>query len=68
MEIIVKQIREELKISLEQLEDDTGIKRSRLAEIENNEVEVEKILFGEMFLIAESLRKEDRRIVRSRMH
>lgn len=57
MRIIIKQVRKELNISLEQLEEDTGISRHRLAELENNEVDIEKILFIEMFLIADSFGK-----------
>lgn len=57
MRIIIKQIRKELNISLEQLEEDTGISRHRLAELENNEVDIEKILFIEMYLIADSFGK-----------
>ena len=57
MQIIIKQIREELKMSLEQLEADTGIKRKRLSEIENNELDIEEILFIEMYLIADSFGK-----------
>lgn len=57
MRIIIKQVRKELNISLEQLEEDTGISRHRLAELENNEVDIEKILFIEMYLIADSFGK-----------
>lgn len=63
MEIIIKQIRDELNVSLEDLEDNTGIKRHRLSELENNKVDIEKILFIEMYLIADSLRKTHRRFV-----
>lgn len=56
MEIIIKQVREKLKVSLEELEDNTGIDRHRLSEIENNKVDIEQILFIEMYLIADSLR------------
>lgn len=57
MRIIIKQVRKELNISLEQLEEDTGISRHRLAELENNKVDIEKILFIEMYLIADSFGK-----------
>lgn len=57
MQIIIKQVRKDLNISLEQLEEDTGISRHRLAELENNEVDIEKILFIEMYLIADSFGK-----------
>lgn len=57
MKIIIKEVRKELNKSLEGLEEDTGITRKRLSELENNEVDIEKILFIEMFLIAESFGK-----------
>lgn len=57
MRIIIKQIRINLNISLEQLEEDTGINRKRLADIENNKVNIEEISFIEMFLIADSFGK-----------
>ena len=63
MEIIIKQVREKLKVSLEELEDNTGIVRHRLSEIENNKVDIEQILFIEMYLIADSLRETHRRFV-----
>lgn len=65
MEIIIKQIRKELNVSLEELEENTGIERHRLAELENNKVNIEEILFIEMFLIADSLRETYRRFVRN---
>ena len=63
MKIIIKQVREKLNISLEELEDNTGINRKRLSQLENNEIDIEKILFIEMFLIADSLRETHRRFV-----
>lgn len=57
MQIIIKQVRKELNISLEQLEEDTGISKHRLSELENNEIDIEKILFIEMYLIADSFGK-----------
>lgn len=63
MRIMIKQVREELNVSLEELEDNTGIERHRLSQLENNKVEIEKILFIEMFLIADSLRETHRRFV-----
>lgn len=65
MEIIIKKIRNELKVSLEELEEDTGISKQRLSEIEGNKAKVEKILFIEMYLIADSLRKTYRRFIYS---
>lgn len=63
MRIMIKQVREELNVSLEELEDNTGIERHRLSDLENNKVDVEEILFIEMFLIADSLRETHRRFV-----
>lgn len=63
MKLIIKQIRKEQGKSLEQLEEDTGISRKRLSELENNKADIEKILFMEMFLIADSLRENNRRFV-----
>lgn len=57
MKLIIKQIRKEQGKSLEDLEEDTGINRKRLTELENNEVDIEKVLFIEMFLIAEGFGK-----------
>lgn len=55
MKLIIKQIRKEKGKTLEDLEEDIGISRKRLSELENNEVDIEKVLFIEMFLIANSL-------------
>lgn len=44
-----------MKISLEELSEETGIERHRLSEIEDN---VDKILFIEMLVIAENLGKK----------
>lgn len=57
MKIIIKQVRKELNVTLEELEENTGISKNRLSELENNEVDIEKILFIEMFLIADSFGK-----------
>lgn len=57
MQIIIKQVRKEEGRTLEELEEDTGIRKKRLSQLENNKVDIEKILFIEMFLIAESLGK-----------
>lgn len=51
----IKNIREQKKISLRELSEDTGIERHRLAEIEEN---IDKILFIELLVIAENLGKE----------
>lgn len=55
VEIIIKQVREKKGISLRELEDLTGIDRQRLSNIENKKVELEKISFIEMLVIAENL-------------
>lgn len=51
----IKENREQMKISLRKLSEETGIERHRLSEIEND---VDKILFIEMLIIAENLGKE----------
>lgn len=50
----IRQAREEQKISIRELSEETGIERHRLAEIEDN---VDKILFIELLVIAENLGK-----------
>lgn len=56
IEIIIKELREKLQISLSNLEEETGIERHRLSEIEQNKV-TDKILFVEMLMIANVLGK-----------
>lgn len=51
----IKENREQMKISLRKLSEETGIERHRLSEIEND---VDKILFIEMLIIAENLGKK----------
>lgn len=51
----IKEIRESIGISINDLAEETGIERHRLAEIEDN---VDKILFIEMLVIAENLGKK----------
>ena len=53
--ITIKKIRKEKHISLRKLEEETGIERKRLADIEDEKVEADKILFAEMIIIAEVL-------------
>ncbi len=55
IKIKIKEVREEKGISLRKLEEDTGIERKRLTEIENNEISAEKISLAEMIVIAENL-------------
>ena len=55
VELKIKEIREQMGISLRDLSEETGIERHRLAEIEEN---VDKILFIEMLVIAENLGKK----------
>ena len=55
VELKIKEIRKRMKISLEELSEETGIERNRLAEIEED---VDKILFIEMLVIAENLGKK----------
>jgi len=54
VELKIKEIREQMGISLRDLSEETGI-RHRLSEIEDN---VDKILFIEMLVIAENLGKK----------
>ena len=51
----IKENREQMKISLRKLSEETGIERHGLSEIEND---VDKILFIEMLIIAENLGKK----------
>ena len=55
VELKIKEIRKQMKISLEELSEETGIERHRVSEIEDN---VDKILFIEMLVIAENLGKK----------
>lgn len=55
VELKIKEIRKQMKISLEELSEETGIERHRLSEIEDN---VDKILFIEMLVISENLGKK----------
>lgn len=55
VELKIKEIREQMGISIRELSEKTGIERHRLAEIEED---VDKILFIEMLVIAENLGKK----------
>lgn len=55
VELKIKEIREKLGVSLNELAEKTGIERPRLAKIE---ADVDKILFIEMLVIAETLGKK----------
>lgn len=55
VELKIKEIRKQMKISLKELSEETGIERHRLSEIEED---VDKILFIEMLVIAENLGKK----------
>jgi len=55
VELKIKEIREQMGISLRDLSEETGIERHRLSEIEED---VDKILFIEMLVIAENLGKK----------
>lgn len=55
VELKIKEIREQMGISIRELSEETGIERHRLAEIEED---VDKILFIEMLVIAENLGKK----------
>lgn len=53
--IKIKQVREEKKMSLRKMEEETGIEREYLADIENGKILADEILFIEMLMIAEAL-------------
>lgn len=53
--IKIKQVREEKKMSLRKMEEETGIEREYLADIENSKIPADEILFIEMLMIAEAL-------------
>lgn len=53
--IKIKQVREEKKMSLRKMEEETGIEREYLADIENGKIPADEILFIEMLMIAEAL-------------
>lgn len=55
IKIKIKEVREKKGISLRQLEENTGIKREYLADIENGKIPADEILFAEMIVIAENL-------------
>lgn len=55
VELKIKEIREQMGISLRDLSEETGIERHRLSEIEED---VDKILFIEMLVISENLGKK----------
>lgn len=60
VELKIKEIREQMGISLRELSEETGIERHRLSEIEDN---VDKILFIEMLVIAENLGKKNNGLI-----
>lgn len=55
VELKIKEIREQMGISIRDLSEETGIERHRLSEIEED---VDEILFIEMLVIAENLGKK----------
>lgn len=57
IEFIIKKIRNEKGLSLENIEKETGINRHRLSDIENNKI-TDKVLFIEIILIAKVLEVE----------
>ena len=54
--IKIKEARESKGMSLKELADLTGIRRQRLADIENGIIKEDEILFVEMLVIAENLK------------
>lgn len=55
IKITMKKVREEKGISLRKLEEETGIEREYLSDIENGKIPADEILFAEMVVIAEAL-------------
>jgi len=55
IKFLIKEVREEKKISLRQLEEETGIEREYLADIENNKIPADEVLFAEIVVIANIL-------------
>lgn len=55
IKIKIKEVREKKGISLRKLEELTGIEREYLADIENEKIPSDEILFAEMVVIAENL-------------
>lgn len=55
IEFIIKKIRNEKGISLEDIEKETSINRHKLSDIENNKI-TDKVLFVEIVLIAKTLK------------
>lgn len=51
----IKEIRKQKKISLNELSENTGISKSRLSNLENNENAIDKMLLIEAILIADNL-------------
>lgn len=55
IKITMKKVREEKGISLRELEEETGIERDYLKDIEENKVSADEILFAEMVVISRAL-------------
>ena len=51
----IKEKREERGVSLRELEEATGIEREYLADLENNKIPADEVLFAEMVVIADVL-------------
>lgn len=51
----IKEVRESKNISLRKLEEETGIEREYLSDIEKEKIPTDEILFAEMVVIAETL-------------
>lgn len=51
----IKEKREEKGMSLRELEERTGIEREYLADLENNKISADEVLFAEMVVIADAL-------------
>jgi len=55
IEILIKEVRETTGISLRKLEEETGIEREHLSDIEYGKIPTDKILFIEMVIISKAL-------------
>lgn len=51
----IKEKREERGMSLRELEELTGIEREYLADLENNQIPADEVIFAEMVVIADAL-------------
>ena len=55
VEIMIKEMRKSINMTIEQLSKETGINKQRLSDIENGIVKEDEILFIEIVLIAANM-------------